>query len=397
MNKKVLFGIIAVAAVGIGIFCSIDEDTTKVSKDNELYANLGEHKEKASDKIDSVEIYFDASSSMQGYLKNDDTRFATQVSTAGDWAENSTMALLKTGNNVKAYNKAIADIASLAGDFNGGDTQFDKLLPFLCKKTNSNKVCAFVTDGILYVNQNTQKGLGEYENILAKAIKNSGNAFAVMKYSSEFDGSYFNMKNQPSKLNEDNRPYYIIFTGTPENILKIKKAAELEKEANKKPELALYLGTHDLTAHNKSTMEDNAASFRVAPNKDITLSVTLPDCMTFMWDQYGKECFSGSNVKVTLGNKELKEGKDYDLDVQKGTNIIMKVIMKANPAQQGTAVVEVANNIPQQWASLSIDDDSNINSARGKTFGLIHLLKGIKNAVEDKNTPLVKAEFTYEY
>ena len=402
MNKKIIFG-----AIGILIAIVIALSWPTSTEESVIYAKFDNVNESVSENISTIDVYFDASTSMKAYLVSDDGRFCGKISNLYRCADSINMYFLKTGNNIEPFKDRIANISNYISKFDGGDTQFDLLIPYLCQKSKRGKVCAFVTDGILYFNKNTFKGLDEFENTLAKAIGNEGNdkAFAIYNYSANFMGNniskricYFDMNDKPTILEEKNRPYYIIFIGTPKDIRRIKT---LESELLN-PEKALYFGIHDFSNHTKGKQfKPDTSPVLVNPNSPLTLSTTLPQCMSFLYDNY-KSYFSVNNIKVYLtpidgAAKKLSEN-EYTINVSKGTAVNLDIILAANPGRgQGQVKVVVENTIPYEWKVLSIENDSSIELHKDRTFGLENLINGIKLAADGPNTSLVTIYFDYRF
>ena len=101
-------------------------------------------------------------------------------------------------------------------------------------------------------------------------------------------------------------------------------------------------------------------------------------------------------MKISIGNKALKEEKDYKVEYSNGNSGLNVNITLINPSKTGVGIGNITytldNNIPASWLSLSVDNDSNSNTMlyKDKTFGLKYLLQGIKDAVVG-NRPIVKA------
>lgn len=168
------------------------------------------------------------------------------------------------------------------------------------------------------------------------------------------------------------------------------------------PEKALYFGVHDFNNHTKGKQfKPDTSPVLVNPNSPLTLSTTLPQCMSFLYDNY-KSYFSVNNIKVYLtpiggAEKKLSEN-EYTINVTKGTAVNLDIILAANPGRgQGQVKVVVENTIPYEWKDLSIENDSSIELHKDRTFGLENLINGIKLAADGSNTSLVNIYFDYRF
>ncbi len=401
MNKKLILGIIACVAVVIIAFLGCPPPPPE----NTLSAIFPNEKEKASTSIPKMEIYFDASKSMKAYFTSDnDGKMSGQLSQLHQYADSINLFFLRKGQVPSPYSGRIADLVNNTNEFNGADTQFEILLPMLCNKARTGKVCVLVTDGIVYINKNTSRGLVEYENLLSKAIKDAGGdkfAYALLKYSSNFNtkngGDYYNMQDTPIKLTDANRPYYLIAVGTPSDIRFLKD--KILKNENDKPELSLIYGIHDKETHIASS---NVIP-KVNPDTDIVLQASLPTCLNQWYEHYGKDYFKGENVKIDLiteAKKEtkLQEGKDYTIELSKGEKVNMDIKLLNNIGREaGKIKITIENNIPQQWLDISLDNDTVNDAILGKTFGLKYLVNGVRMATGEDVNPLAILNFEYTY
>lgn len=405
MNKKLLSALLVCVLIVVAAVSSCPSEDLQTT----LYANFEEAKETPSEAEFNSEVFFDASGSMKAYYVADDGRFAGQISKLYGCSQKISMFFLSKDKEVNftPYEGRIADIVNNLKAFNGGDTRFDVLLPMLCKRATKGKVCFLVTDGIIFVNKNTSKGLVEYQNILARELKNVGagsKGFAIFKYSANFDGRdikkgvcYFTMNDKRETLLEKDRPYYIVAIGDKADILRLRDVAA----SSLSPELALYYGVHDIAVH-CSGKQNSDAENKVNAESELTLTATLPECLSRWHAMY--PAYMANNAKVTLNTstsgveKELKAKNDYSVEMVNGANVSLNVRLTPNPArEEGVVTVTVANAIPQEWIDLSVDDDTDVNKVRKKTFGLKYLVGGVMQATGEDKKPLAEIKYEYKY
>lgn len=400
MNKKILIG--AIGVILAVLLYSVDGcGGTKTA--NTLDAHLGLLKQPSA-SINSVNIYFDASTSMKGYFASGDGQMSNVVSRFEKVGDKSNMFLIRKNDSLYSYSGYSTDLQKNLSLFDGGSTHFEKLIPLLCDKSSKGRLAVLVTDGIVFINKNASTALEQFQNLLAKSLKSKTKekAIAIFKYTAKFTSThvgkggacYYDMYDTPKKLDSPERPFYIIAVGVPEDILALQNAADL------KPELQLYYGIDKDSTLLKGEQYSSSKGIAVDPAKDIVLRMTLPKTVSYLYDA-DKEYFNHSAAKLTLGEKVLRDTIQYSTISQKTENGINIAITVKSPAStgigMGTLTYLIDNNIPFPWLALSINDDSspNVLLYRNKTFGLEYLLKGIKDAF-DGNNPLIKTTFEYK-
>lgn len=399
MNKKVLIGTCVIILTIIAIVNGCPGPTTANTLDA-CFGNLPQ----PSKSISSVEIYFDASTSMKGYFASGDGQISNIVSRFEKIGNNSKIFLVRKNDNVDTYSGYSTDLQNNLNLFDGGSTHFEKLIPMMCDKSSKGKLAMLVTDGIVYINKNASTALEQFQNLLAKALKGktADKAVAVLKYSAKFASKqvgkggacYYDMFDTPKKLDTNNRPFYIIAVGAPEDILALQDNTDL------KPELQLYYGFDENSILQKGEQESPQKGTGTDLAKDIVLRMTLPKTVSYMYNA-DNDYFNHSAAKLTLGEKQLKDTTQYTTNSIKTESGINLTITIKSPASTGigtgTLTYSVENIIPASWLALSVNDDSspNLLMYRDKTFGLEYLLKGIRDAF-DGNKPLVKTTFEYK-
>lgn len=400
MNKKILIGAIGVI-LAVLLYFAGGCGGTKTA--NTLDAHFGLLKQ-PSTTINSVNIYFDASTSMKGYFASGDGQMSNVVSRFEKVGDKSNMFLIRKNDSIYSYLGYSTDLQKNLSLFDGGSTHFEKLIPLMCDKSSKGKLAVLVTDGIVFINKNASTALEQFQNLLAKSLKGKTKekAIAIFKYTAKFTSTqvgnggacYYDMYDTPKKLDSPERPFYIIAVGVPEDILALQNVSDL------KPELQLYYGIDKSGTLLKGEQYSPSKGTAVDPAKDIVLRMTLPKTVSYLYDT-DKEYFNHSAAKLTLGEKVLRDTIQYSTISQKTENGINIAITIKSPASTGIGMgiltYLIENNIPSPWLALSINDDSspNVLLYRNKTFGLEYLLKGIKDAF-DGNNPLIKTTFEYK-
>ncbi|GEM_PF-3504103 len=400
MNKKVLIGAFVIVLAIITIVEGCPGSLTTNTLDAQF-----ERMPQPSSSIKSVNIYFDASASMRGYFASGDGKISNVVSRFEKIGDNSKIFLIRRNDSVNPYSGYSTDLQKNLNLFDGGSTHFEKLIPMMCDKSSEGKLAVLVTDGIVYINRSASTALEQFQNLLARALrdKTADKAIAILKYSAKFtsrrvgnvEARYYDMYDTPKNLNTDNRPFYIIVVGAVEDILALQANTDL------KPELQLYYGfDNDKGILQKGNQYSPKKGTEADLAKDIVLRMTLPKTVSYMFDA-DHDFFSHSAAKLTIGEKQLKDTIQYttnSIKTERGINLTITVKSPASTGIGiGTLTYSVGNFIPSSWLTISVNDDSNPNVLmyRDKTFGLEYLLKGIRDAF-DGNKPLVKTTFEYK-
>lgn len=395
MNKKLL-GLIVLLVFGIVIWLISDPQENSINKFNISFNKL----EIPSSQISSTEIYFDASTSMKGYFASGDGAMANVVSRFEKIATDTTkMFLIRKNNKEVPFSSLATSLQQNLSLFDGGSTHFEILIPKLAEKANEGKLSVLVTDGIVFIDKNASTALEQFQNLLSKQLKNKvkNKAVAIFKYSAKFKSTqvgpggvcYYDMFDTPKKLDSDNRPFYVIAIGSIKDILALQNVADTDL----KPELQFYVGL-DPNGILQKVQSDPIKLQDVNTSDDWTIQMTFPKELSYINDEdfyYFKQ-----NTKIEIGNKALKEEKDYKVEYSNGNSGLNVNITLINPSKTGVGIGNITytldNNIPASWLSLSVDNDSNSNTMlyKDKTFGIKYLLQGIKDAVVG-NQPIVKA------
>ena len=410
MNKRnILIGIVVIAA--IVLLCKLLSDCVRIETlpDNTVHAIIADFNEEES-MPQKADIYIDASASMKGYFISDTPDFPGQMANLAAMFRNKDVFFV---DDPQPHTGMLTDIVSnLRKQPNRSVSNFDVLLSGMRDKVEDGKVVLLVTDGIMSVGRTTPKALKELGYVVRDSLRDFEGAVAFFKFESEFKSNmryyssasdersrrvcYYTMKDEPIEVNVADRPYYVIAMGTKENI----RALRHNKLGAKNE---IYFGIHDHDGHTTNTQSEDADSKLEVLNDPVVLNATLPKCLVSL----GKEYFD-QNTEVYLngvrvpssayGNRIIDEAGDINViinqDVQKGGQPLV-----ANPLTGYVEfTVKVRNEIPDSWKALNSDDDSKIaidSLEQWKTYGLLTLLNGIKEAL-DAEDYLMELQFKFK-
>lgn len=383
--KKTLICGIAILIIGVSVY-SCGGAAPVSTLNGKIDVNEKEN------KITSTEIYFDASESMKGYILGDGGAFCGKIAKLFDFARNHQFYTIGASSRPLLYNDKVFNLNYHLMLFNGGDTRFEKFLPEICRKSGNGKVGFLVTDGIVYINHNTSIALEAFASELKDSLSHvaKGKAIAIYKFSSMFNGKYFDMNNDTARLHTQ-RPYYIIAIGDKADI----KALQTKATKTLEPEQEIYFGLHDMEAH-LAGKQIEYAGITVDPNKELELTLTIPECLSYIYK--ASQNYYSENLSLYQEGQSNSLGKaDYTVTATENAGAVNLNIKVKNIATKGSGKHElrIANVLPEGWESISIDDDTNIRNTPQKTFGLKYLLNGMKGAVE-KEENIIKVTFDYK-
>lgn len=403
MNKRnILIGIVVIAAIVLlcKLFSGCDNTPKNLPiQDNTIHAIIDNLNEEDS-MPQKAEIYIDASASMKGYFISDNPDFVGQMSNLANDKMFNNRDVFFVGDP-KPHTGMLTDLLSdLRKQPNRSISKFDVLLSDMCHKVENGKVVFLVTDGIMSIGETTSKALPELGSLVRKSLQDFDGAVAFFKFESEFKSNtqykYYNKEDRPLNLNVIDRPYYVIAMGTKENIRALR-----HKKWGAKDEI--YFGIHNHIGHTTNTQAENPDSKLEVLNDPVVLNATLPKCLAGLDKEYFEQnteiYLNGVRVPSSAyGDRVIDETGDINVvisqDVQKGGQPLI-----ANPL---TGYVEftlkVRNEIPDSWKALNSDDDSNIavdSLEQRKTYGLLTLLNGIKEAFDDDDY-LMELQFKFK-
>ena len=329
-----------------------------------------------------AEIFIDASGSMKPYFK--DEQMINAVSKIAGLMQDETKIYF-IGNPIP-YSGLVSNILGSVAEQPSNSTStfhdFFKQKALLADTTNC--IIYLVTDGIMSIKGDTKKSLVGLESLIKASLKNHNNiAAAVIRYSGQYDGMYYNQKNAPLKINMQ-RPFYIIALGQRPYIewLKKQKQSDLYN-----PEGTLFMGLHDLDGHSKPTQHSIMGNSKINPLENITLSLDLP------------ECLQDINEDAIQHSKIVNNGTEIKLPVTRKGNYLEIIIppltpgFNTNTKGEYETILTILNQLPSVWNDWSTESDLT-GPDESTTFGLIYLINGMYNALE-KGDYLIEAKFSY--
>ena len=382
--RKLLKGIVVIALIAL-LYKICDRPQSHIISQNTIHAKFDSIKEKKT-MPKEVGINIDASGSMKGYFISDQPEFSGQLANLVGMFDKKEVFFV---DNPQPYKGLITDIISdLRNQPHRAVTDFDKLLAKMCHKVESGRVEFLITDGIMSVGKTTPKALKELGYAVRDSLKHFSVAVAIFKFESEFKSDikknvgYWTCKEIYKPINVSSRPYYVIAVGTKEDI-----RALMDNKLGAKEEI--YFGIHDHKGHSTNSQAEEKDSQLEVGDDPVILNATLPQCLSKLGKHFFEEMTEVylNDDKVppsAYGNKIIDEAGDINVvisqDATKGIPLV------ADPMTGYVKfTVKVRNEIPEAWTILNSDDDSYIDTdieQQQKTYGLLTLIKGIKDALD---------------
>lgn len=394
--------IIIIAAIIVLIFVvriilKPDPDSRPVWPDNEVIAVL------TTDTVDEqakeptrAEIYIDASASMKPYFTVDDKSMVTTLSEIQNLHGENSTDIYFIGNNTPYTGFIDNIIVGVKKQPNSATSTFHDFFADKAAKIDSTEaiVVYLVTDGLLSVGTSDMTGkLAQLRGLIASSLHKKGLACAIFRYNCKYDGPYWDKdhpQGRPSHKYTGSRPYYIIALGRPQSI---RWLSTVKDEALNKPEPGgkLFVGIHNLTAHNSKAMLTYGDSAQLQDmNLPVRLKVDLPECMYNLDNQYLKDNASLTAMGQSVEASIIKDDSNCII-----INVSEMESLKMPQDSDGAvkATLTVKNVIPSKWTDWNCDDDT-VGPDSTTTFGLKTLVEGIVQGIED-NAPLLTVNYKY--
>lgn len=404
MNTKYFLNVVVAIVAAVGLSCCGSGGSSKGTKggkggewpDNKIVTQYQGVEVVKAEKPEKARIYIDASGSMKPYFKSDD---ASMVNTVSELLnidpDNTEIFFLDSPRAFKGLVKNI--VADVNKQPNESSTAFHQFFKNAVKEADHDDAVVYlVTDGIMSVGRNTNMALAQLRGQIASALQakpdgedddHDGMAAAIFRYTGGYNGDYWDQNNSKTGPYTQQRPYYVIAVGEDENIqwLKEQKPAKLNN-----PQAALYFGLRDfehLAAGADLASPDKVKSVKL--NKPVSVVVELPAGLEDVTPE-----FVADNGTVT------NRGNRLSPKVRKEANRLMFEIPPTEALQtegDGSVKIEMTlpNVTPVQWAGEFNTDDDTAGPDETTTFGLRHLVDGMRQGLEPDRDTLLKTTIVY--
>jgi len=340
---------------------------------------------------------------MKGYSEFKDavSNYLTDIQIA-DFSETMNLYFInkkidKTNPDINAY------FERLTTSCNAATSDIAKIFQTVLEQTDDSTISIFVTDGIFSPEKgkNASDYLRQQQKDIKEAVANHllqfpNTAVTVYQLSSKFDGIYYNLKDEKSKINEP-RPYYIFVIGNVAHIALLKasvtddkfKGGGITNSYTLLPSMNISVDYQILNAPKFGSFERDKKS---------------PKTSIFNIEKANKGKGKGQfmfTVGMNLGKFQILLGDDYLMDTDSYARLINKqpsndyfIEMEHNSVADtqhthniklttekivtGELEVTLRNHFPQWIADVNDEDGS--SAVADKTFGIKYLVEGIYEA-----------------
>lgn len=389
-----------------GLFdrCTGDSDTTKLMDPHKIQAH----------------IYVDNSGSMDGFVSTN--------SEFKDVIENLMVMLNNKCSTPKAslISDSIVDVDStqISSDVTKfarslapkrmkvgktSSTDINEMFQKVLDKTKENTVSILITDGVYSIAGNDSRRLltsakNLTKNAFMQAIRRDSGDLSVLilQCQSDYNGTYYNMYDQPVPY-VGKRPYYVIIAGKTDCMKSLDAAIDLTSSDIKGLMNTFRLSSKNtagqmifITAENLAYNTDRIVPLRGTWNIDnirltdtnqpfgLVLGIDKVDYYldgSYLSDASNYE-ISPSSVKIkNIGSVDRSSSAFGDVEEFKSPYFI-QLDCKGMPS---FVKVSLLYKVPEWGYRCSTEDDSQGVPPENVTFGISYLLEGINEAVRDYN------------
>lgn len=385
----------------------------------------------------SLKIYIEDGGSMEGFFKDPNFDFSSDLSTLFSQLTTTSkqLNLISNSNILNLTSSGGLDFSKYLSNLNAFDrnldeSSFETMFDSVIYKSKRNTVTAFVSDFIQSSNDLTNPIAGDYiSNLLSKKIQGNKNfSVCVLKMKSRFQGKFYyvsaNRKNilpNPDSIDQI-KPYYIWFFGDNEMIEKLnlnQKSIKMfnlagfedfsiynEKKYgdNDKPinwtvlQFTNSIGTFK-PARNRKTIEgvhdiENVKPVRETNEFQICIGIDLSSIPVS--DEYKLDA---NNYKIESNGFKIERicilnGDNYDFNGKakidsKDLNLLSKVkpthllFLKSNEKIVDNLEISLRRNISPILLQSNSDDESNLKNL--KTYGFQNFTEAIKKSFPHYN------------
>ncbi|MBO7598267.1 MAG: hypothetical protein J6T70_14605 [Bacteroidales bacterium] len=338
-------------------------------------------------KINSVKLYIENSASMDGYIqggadfKNAIHSYVSEIKSLTDSISLNFVneKIINMGNDIMGFFKNL----NSPNDFRkaGGKRSSTDIAVIINKVLDSakvNDVSIIVSDFIFSPGKkDASRYLGE-QKIIIKDIfsehlaKNPNLAVMFFRLTANFSGSYFNREDKNTKLQDQERPFYMLVVGQKSALKQIRdKVPETSKiERKKGTDIQMFIIENGFDVVACKERPGSKKINKKTKELKFAFNVKLPE--TFLLDDSYLQ--DAANYVV--------DGGDFNLTVKRqNTEKFTHIFEFASQTLKSSDVdVRLIKKKPE-WIGLFNDDEGlDINTALDKTYGLDAIVSGIFEA-----------------
>ena len=348
-------------------------------------------------------LYFDCSSSMKGYVNTTNSKFNDIISSILYWQPATTAYLFDTKEKQEmSINEFMNCINRHNTNISWSDeSDLIQMIESLMKKSNNIGISYLVSDGIMSgSNEEIASSIdrsfnlvrrGELTNRIMNVVSQCSKDIAVLllKYTSNFTGTYYCYDNVRVNLDNKPRPFYVIAIG---NRMLIKDFLEyVEKnEYFKNNQGLLLLGDeyhYEISLRPKTTINSKDNNYIVGANSNnrdtIEFTANLKNLPTYM---HTSEYFENNGevyVQYSQKGEFNKLGKEYISYKIDGE--ILRLYIPTTCIKRNAIYFKLKYDLPNWIEKGSCDNDKDIKQELiPTTFNFKYFVKGLAKINNDE-------------
>lgn len=381
-------------------------------------------------KIECVKIYVDNSASMGGYLDSD------HVTEFKEILSDYVYKIEKKVGPVQVYfvNDSLAGPVGAQGfseqmaknniaDKDG--YQLHDMIKHIINNRSGNEITIFVSDCILSYSNADVKRNPEINRINASTdlkgkiyalfydLKKSGISTSIYAFKSKFFGTYYDYQNNKTKINGEERPFYVVVLGKKDIVKSFEdnldnnlsyKAVQVSRYGVSNDIISKYEYIPQLTKRGFLLSNDgsdvkveNNMPFQVVIGIDIKKLADEVKDIRYLYDNLCVKvdgCSLSKSPEIRLTTEDEKKrikGKNEYKKYESSTHIM---VFDVNSVNTKEARINISLPDYKWYESWSCDYDKEYELMKGKTFAFKYFVDGISEAYGENDKKLINFSIT---
>ena len=380
--------------------------------------------------LTEIDIYVENSASMFGYLQGQ-TEFKTVMTNFADRLERAGLKNKLFFINDRPYpidKKFIdaLDITEARKYGNTGASRLDLMIETMIDKALKTNKAAFLASDFVYDSTGKKptdelQKLGVKINDAVKKLEQNNWGLLILRLTSQFNGTYYDLNDKKTELKGEQRPYYI-WIAADKNLLKTLISPDMNLQTLAGFELfSLYFvpenirpytsilpvsekkGTGGRPQTKGAIVELNGVE-GLPTSREFQLSLAvdlsqIPVAADYLTDanNYVIKSPSESQIVSISPLKNAKIAKNDERFLCAATHVFVINIPKLMPNQlNGDFNIQLLQKTPTWVDKFHTADDSNIKTQLDKSFGLKNIITGVETGFNPNQEPLFYANFGFK-
>lgn len=351
---------------------------------------------------DNALLYLDASHSMKGYIASSkDDRFKNVLSALLYWKDATHACLFDTCEQSKISKEQFVELVNNRKIDWSDESDLHKMIKTMVDQVNKNKtdIVYLLTDGIMSgSNKEIRESINRSFNITSRGTLTARIASAVsmakddiallmIKYTSNFTGTYYCYTNAPKTFTEEARPFYVIAIGERSLINELTRQVEKNELLMQYNEILLLGDEYPYDI--QFTVEGLGLGSISMKDGKFVLGSTIKniDSLSLVGNLSKLPAYMKSNdyfkkngelyIQYTpKGNFEMLSIDKFSYNI---ANDQLRITIPSLYLRQKSVYFRLKYDLPGWIDSTSCDDDANsiTQTLVPKTFNLKYFVKGL--------------------